>query len=72
MTISTPSHAQHVVLPEAHRPVAFAFDAHFPAIGTAHASFLDQLRRRYHDDPCARLPLTPPLSPLRFACGERE
>ena len=40
-------------------------DAHFPAIGTAHASLLDQLRRPYHNDQCARLPLTPP-SP-RFA-----
>ena len=44
-------------------------DTHSPAIGTAPASLLDQLRRPYHNDRCAPLPLTPP-SPRKS--GERE
>jgi hypothetical protein len=49
-----------------------SLDAHFPAIGTAHASFHDQLRRPYHNDQCAPLPLTPPSPRSASLRRERE
>jgi hypothetical protein len=66
----------HPIVPGRH---SFAFpteqatlDAHFPAIGAAHASFLDQLRRPYHNDQCSPLPLTPPSPRSASLRRERE
>jgi hypothetical protein len=47
-------------------------DANFLAIGAAHASFLDPLRRPYRDDRCALLPLTPPSPRSASLRRERE
>jgi len=75
MIVSTPpiAHREPQLALSVGLPAAQAtLDAHFPAIGAAHASFHDQPRRPYHNDRCAPLPLTPPSPRSASLRRERE